>query len=84
MSRTRSSSADFSTSSMRVILSLVIVITGSVPGFATRTFSEDGRWPPVSPPAARCATPEAPRAASYYTTYGETAETNTRSNYISD
>src|SRR5690606_31135971 len=26
---------------------------------------EDRRWPPASPPAARCAPPGAPRAASY-------------------
>ena len=31
--------------------------SGSVQGLATRTFSEDRRWPPAAPPAARCATP---------------------------
>jgi predicted nucleic acid-binding Zn finger protein len=36
-----------------------------VSSFATQTFAEDRRWPPASPPAARCATPRAPRAASY-------------------
>ena len=41
-------------------------------GFATRTVSEDRRWPPASPPAARCATPEASRAAGSYTTRRDT------------
>jgi len=38
---------------------------------ATRTYSEDRRWPPASPPAARCATPVASRVASFDTTYGD-------------
>jgi hypothetical protein len=33
----------------------------------TRTLAQDRRWPPASPPAARCATPGAPCAASYTT-----------------
>ncbi|MDO5758897.1 MAG: hypothetical protein Q4P24_15745, partial [Rhodobacterales bacterium] len=32
---------------------------------ATRTFAEDRRGPPASPPAARYATPRAPHAACY-------------------
>jgi hypothetical protein len=72
ISRTRSPSASFSTSSRRAILSSVIVVSGSVQGLATRTFSEDRRWPPASPPAARCATPGAPRAAGSYTTRWDT------------
>jgi hypothetical protein len=42
-------SAAFSTSSIRAILSSVIVVSGSVQGLATRTFSEDRRWPPAAP-----------------------------------
>ena len=68
ISRTRSPWPASSTSSTSAILSSVIVVSVQVPGLATRTFSEDRRWPPASPPAARCATPRAPRAASYTTT----------------
>ena len=42
-SRTRSASAPFSISSIRAILSSVIVVSGSGSGLATRTLTEDRR-----------------------------------------
>lgn len=44
------------------------------PGLATRTSTEDRRWPPSGVPDARCAAPEAPRAASSYTSPRDTTD----------
>ena len=86
ISRTRSPSARCSTSSSSAILSPVIIrhcrsdqwrdmahSPSLVSSCATRPFAEDRRWPPAPPPAARCAPPGAPRAASY-TNRRDTAE----------
>jgi len=62
IARTRSPSARGSTSSSSAMRSSSS--PSLVSSDATRTLAEDRRRPPATPPAARCATPGAPRAAS--------------------